>query len=160
WTPHKIAAVIVAESAAQKPASQNSTSEAPRPLLDTSPSTPLDTRYPTLFNWSQLESADYRVYLGNLRAAGCPEATVRDIIIPDVNEVFYQRVKELVDTVQNRFWDLLADQNAFEKIVDEKHKELDELEKERDNVLQELLGRRANHRIQRDELAQVERVEQ
>jgi hypothetical protein len=70
------------------------------------------------------------------------------------------RVKELVDTVQNRFWEMLADRNAFEKMVDEKHKELDDLEKERDSVLQELLGPGADHRLRREELTQIERLEQ
>ncbi len=27
------------------------------------------------FNWSQLESTDYRQYIANLRAIGCPEVT-------------------------------------------------------------------------------------
>jgi hypothetical protein len=85
---------------------------------------------------------------------------VRDIIVPDVNELFYQRVKELVDTVQSRFWDLLADQKAFEKMVDEKHTELNDLDTERDNVLVELLGRGANHRMQKDQLAQAGQIEQ
>jgi hypothetical protein len=130
------------------------------PLLDASPSAPLDTRHLALFHWSQLESADYRVYVRNLRTVGCPETTVRDIVIPDVNGVFYERVKQIVDTVQNRFWEMLADQKAFEKMVDEKHKELDDLEKERDNALAQLLGRRADHRMQREELAQIEQIAQ
>src|SRR5262245_55092968 len=32
------------------------------------------------FHWSQIESPDYREYISNLRAIGCPEATIRDII--------------------------------------------------------------------------------
>ena len=110
------------------------------------------------FRWPQLESPDYRLYVRNLRGVGCPEATIRDIIIADVNEVFCQRVKELVETVQNRFWEMLADRNEFEKMVDDKHKELDDLEKERDNILKELLGPRADHRLRREELAQIERI--
>src|SRR5437899_3128213 len=31
------------------------------------------------FDWRQVESEDYRQYVANLRALGCPEQTVRDI---------------------------------------------------------------------------------
>src|SRR6266566_5944163 len=59
------------------------------------------------FHWSQLESEDYRVYTANLRALGCPEATVRHIIMADIRELYIGRVNALVDTVQNQFWDLM-----------------------------------------------------
>lgn len=36
------------------------------------------------FHWSQIESTDYRTYVANLRAIGCPEQTIRDIITADV----------------------------------------------------------------------------
>src|SRR5450756_2540486 len=32
------------------------------------------------FGWQMVESADYRRYIANLRAIGCPEETIRDII--------------------------------------------------------------------------------
>ena len=93
------------------------------------------------FHWSQLESEDYRVYAANLRALGCPEATVRDIIIADVNELYSRRVNELVAPVQSRFWELMANQEQFQKVVDEKGKELATLNMERKTLLQELLGK-------------------
>jgi hypothetical protein len=44
---------------------------------------------PAPFRWSQLESSDdYRVFLTNLRAIGCPENIVRAIALEDVQEVF------------------------------------------------------------------------
>lgn len=36
------------------------------------------------FRWSQIESSDYRTYVANLRAIGCPEQTIHDIITADV----------------------------------------------------------------------------
>ena len=33
------------------------------------------------FRWSQLESSDYHQYMANLRGIGCPEETIRDLII-------------------------------------------------------------------------------
>src|SRR6516165_11399960 len=43
------------------------------------------------FMWSELESPDYVTYIANLRDIGCPEQTIRDIIIADVNGLFAKR---------------------------------------------------------------------
>jgi len=41
------------------------------------------------FHWSQLVSSkDYRIYVANLRASGCPEATVEDIVRGDTGRAF------------------------------------------------------------------------
>src|ERR1035437_2596987 len=44
-----------------------------------------------LFTWQQIESADYPTYIANLREVGCPDQTIRDIIIADVNQLFARR---------------------------------------------------------------------
>lgn len=42
-----------------------------------------------LFRWRQLESTnDYRVYVTNLRAIGCPEPTIEDIVRGDTERAF------------------------------------------------------------------------
>jgi hypothetical protein len=44
---------------------------------------------PQPFRWQQLESpTDYRVFIANLRAIGCPEATIEDIAKGDANRAF------------------------------------------------------------------------
>src|SRR5882757_2123017 len=43
------------------------------------------------FTWQQLESPDYQAYVTNLRDVGCPEQTIRDIIIADVNAMYTRR---------------------------------------------------------------------
>ena len=43
------------------------------------------------FDWRMVESEDYKKYIANLRAIGCPEETIRDIIIADVNKLFASR---------------------------------------------------------------------
>ena len=40
------------------------------------------------FTWSQIETNDYRAYIANLRSIGCPDATIRDIIVADVNALY------------------------------------------------------------------------
>jgi len=104
------------------------------------------------FHWAQLESADYRVYLANLRAIGCPEATVRDILIADVNDLFSGRVKALVDEVSPQFWNLITHAEDFEKLVDEKGKQLSAFDHERDELFTTLFGN-SNPRAEEEERA-------
>ncbi len=47
------------------------------------------------FRWEQLESADYRAFVANLRKVGCPEQTVRDIIVADVHNLYAPKCLEL-----------------------------------------------------------------
>ena len=51
-----------------------------------------------------MESPDYRKYLANLRATGCPEKTVRGIIVADVNEQFATAMVAVTKTNQYQFW--------------------------------------------------------
>ena len=37
--------------------------------------------------WETVEAADYREYIENLRNIDCPEETIRDIILADVNKL-------------------------------------------------------------------------
>src|SRR5689334_2768500 len=43
------------------------------------------------FHWGALESPDFQVYAANLRAIGCPETTVQDIIIAAVERRYAGR---------------------------------------------------------------------
>jgi hypothetical protein len=72
-----------------------------------------------------------------------------------VNELFYRRVSDKVGPVQNRFWELVADQKQFEKLVDEKWKELEGLNTERRVMLEELLGK-FERSFKRQEAADLE----
>jgi hypothetical protein len=92
------------------------------------------------FNWQQVESPDYRVYVKNLRAIGCPEATIRDIIVADINEWFAGRIKDLVDGVTGRFWDFMLNHDELEKLVEEKLKELNALHDEREEMFAKIFG--------------------
>jgi len=59
------------------------------------------------FEWSQLESSDYRTYIKNLRAIGCPEPTLRAIVTADVDKLYSKRSQELeqkLDALENDSW--------------------------------------------------------
>ena len=61
---------------------------------------------PAPFRWNQLVSSnDYRAFVANLRAAGCPERTVEDIVRGDAERAFYVKRRELnVDGTQPGPW--------------------------------------------------------
>src|SRR5262245_56336349 len=43
------------------------------------------------FHWTEVESADYKEYISRLRAVQCPEETIRDIIVADINKLYAPR---------------------------------------------------------------------
>jgi hypothetical protein len=47
------------------------------------------------FQWSQVESSDYRTYIANLRRIGCPEQTIRELIMADVDDDYSARRERL-----------------------------------------------------------------
>ena len=88
------------------------------------------------FSWQEVESPDYTTYIQNLRNIGCPEQTIRDIIIADVNATYARkRALELV-TPEQQWWRSTPDTNILQVAMD-KTRALDE---ERRNLLTRLLG--------------------
>lgn len=94
----------------------------------------------TSFHWAQLESVDYRIYMENLRAIGCPEETIRDIVEADINDLFSARITALVNTVTGHFWELMLKQEEFEEMINEKEDELRAMQTERRDLLEALFG--------------------
>jgi len=43
-------------------------------------------------NWGRVETKYYRQYVDHLRSLGCPDQTIRGIIIADITELFRSRV--------------------------------------------------------------------
>jgi hypothetical protein len=52
--------------------------------------------------WRRIESADYRQYIANLRAVGCPEWLIRDIIVAAIDDSYQQKTKS--DLVYSPPW--------------------------------------------------------
>ncbi|MFO1512339.1 MAG: hypothetical protein U1F83_05395 [Verrucomicrobiota bacterium] len=90
------------------------------------------------FSWAQLTSTDFKVYRDRLRAIGCPEETVRDIIIAEINEKFRPRRAEIVTSVQGRYWEITAKgKNALK----EWETALEKLDEERQALINDVLGK-------------------
>lgn len=87
-------------------------------------------------SWSHVESPDYAVYISNLRNIGCPEQTVRDIIIADVDALYAKRRATEVITPESEWWRSEPSPEVV-KLASEK---LVALDTERRALLTKLLG--------------------
>src|SRR3989441_6502651 len=90
------------------------------------------------FHWSMIESEDYHAYIANLRAVGCPESTIRDIIYADVSEMFVRKRQASLEPMERQFWDLMASDELRQD--DEWQMKLDALKEEKGKLLKDLLG--------------------
>jgi LysM repeat protein len=87
-------------------------------------------------SWAHVESPDYVTYIANLRSIGCPEQTIRDIIIADVNSLFAKRRATEILTPQQEWWRSEPSPQVV-KLAAEKYLALD---RERRALLIKLLG--------------------
>jgi hypothetical protein len=87
------------------------------------------------FHWRTIESEDYEKYVANLRAIGCPEKIIRDIILADVERLYAARRRDL--GIKSPFW-LAGSQRR--KAGRAQEKELNALKQEQASLIQRLLG--------------------
>jgi hypothetical protein len=88
------------------------------------------------FTWQEVESPDYTVYISNLRTIGCPEQTIRDIIIADVNALYARRRATELITPDQQWWRSEPDTNVLQVALEKSRG----LEEERRGLLTRLLG--------------------
>ena len=88
------------------------------------------------FSWQEVESPDYEKFIANLRDISCPEQTIRDIIIADVNGLYARKRANDVQTPDQQWWRSEPDSNVV-AVANEKLKVLDD---ERRGLLAHLLG--------------------
>lgn len=94
---------------------------------------------PAPLRWSALESDDYPQYIANLRAVGCPEQTIADLVNADVRALYRERRRARLATASRGFWDL-----SFHAGLEESQTR--DLDAEEEAVLRGLLGTRAQPR--------------
>jgi hypothetical protein len=88
-------------------------------------------------NWSAIESTNYVTYINNLRGFGCPEETVRDIILTDIAKTYGKRRAALVGQGKgDKFWLPYPDENGDPQL----RQQLAALEEEQRRLVRELLG--------------------
>jgi hypothetical protein len=92
-------------------------------------------------SWQQLESEDYRTYIERLRAIGCPEQTIRDIIIADVDKLLAPRMKSIVPYRNDlKYWQPEAEELAYNYDQREWLRQQREVDNQKREVIRELLG--------------------
>ena len=88
------------------------------------------------FHWSEIDSTNYEEYVSGLRAIGCPEKTVRDIVLPEIEE-YYERQRLMLSFSKGEFW--LAGRQRL--AADRKRKaRFEQIKQEEQLLIQRLLG--------------------
>jgi hypothetical protein len=88
------------------------------------------------FTWDQVESTNYVTFIKNLHAVGCPEQTIRDIILSEVNRLYARRRLDEVAYPNYQWWRSEPDASVVQAAA----AKLEALETERRGVLTSLLG--------------------
>jgi LysM repeat protein len=90
------------------------------------------------FSWQELESQDYPTYIKNLREIGCPEQTIRDLIIADVTEMLRQKYQSTTTPTKSnpKWWTNRRDPGDQETEAEN----ISRMWAERNEILNQLLG--------------------
>lgn len=90
-------------------------------------------------NWAAIESTNYSVYITNLRGIGCPEQTIRDLLLTDVAKLYARRRAAVRNQGQPfSFW---KTGDAWESgATPQIQAQLRELDQEQRALIRELLG--------------------
>jgi hypothetical protein len=92
-------------------------------------------------SWRALESTNYQIYIQNLRNFGCPEETVRDIIITDVAKLYSKRRADLrLQSAPRAFWQTYDLNNGAPGDPPILRDQLIQLEREQRELIKDLLG--------------------
>jgi hypothetical protein len=90
--------------------------------------------------WRVVESTDYRAYIANLRAIGCPEETIRDIILADINKLYAQKQVAINPYFKsNQFW-VAGAASVSPGQARDFQRQLRQLEREKRELVRALLG--------------------
>ncbi|MFN0077443.1 MAG: hypothetical protein ACKVY0_13315 [Prosthecobacter sp.] len=125
---------------------QNAAAPVPAASVPAAPEVRVEKRIVTVtrtndFHWSQLESEDYRAYIERLRSIGCPEQTIRDIIIADVDKLLAPRLRAAAPGRKDlAYWQ--SEEKELWSSLDqrESHRQQQAIDFEKRNVIQQLMG--------------------
>jgi hypothetical protein len=93
------------------------------------------------FTWGQLESEDYRTYIARLRSIGCPEQTIHDILIADLDKLYSPKIFSASGHRQNlQYWHSEEEELANDTDPREVARKMQDIDREKGAVIQELIG--------------------
>ncbi len=91
--------------------------------------------------WAQLESEDYKEYVTRLRAIDCPEQTIRELIIADLDKVMAPELQALYGRrAELKYWHSEEEEMANDVNGRELAKQERELEKRKRDIVRELVS--------------------
>ncbi|MDB6024691.1 MAG: hypothetical protein JWM68_914 [Verrucomicrobiales bacterium] len=108
------------------------------------------TNHVVRLDWRAVESADYKKYVQNLRAIGCPEETIFDIIVADVNTLFAMKARSLATANEWKYWEAQDELPSREAIKSQRLRR--ELQTQKRALLAEILGPDALEKLKKYEL--------
>ena len=93
------------------------------------------------FSWEQLESEDYKTYIARLRSIGCPEQTIRDIIISDLDKLLSPSVQAIYGRKMSvNYWNSDEEELANNHDPREWNRQEREIDRKKREILKELMG--------------------
>ena len=93
------------------------------------------------FHWAQIESEDYRSYIARLRSIGCPDQTIVDIIIADLDKVLAPRVSMASGHRKNlQYWQSEEEELSNDWDARDVARQMQSIDREKRQVIQELVG--------------------
>ncbi len=93
------------------------------------------------FRWRQLETEDYRAYITRLRAIRCPEQTIRDIVIADLDKLMAPRIEAIYGRRADlQFWHSEEEELANDRDAQEVYRHKRDIDQEKRAAIEELLG--------------------
>lgn len=110
--------------------------ELSRPTVVTNAGRTLVVMRRQFFSWREVESPDYPTYITKLRDIGCPEPTIRDIIIAEVNQMYAAKRLKEIPSANEEWWRSTPSTN-FLQFVNGRIRSMDQ---ERRSLLVLLLG--------------------
>src|SRR4030095_6626363 len=93
------------------------------------------------FRWAQLESEDYKTYVARLRSIGCPEQTIRGIVIADPHKLLAPSMLAASGRRPDlKYWHPVEEELANDVDPDDVAKKQREIEKRKRDIIRELVN--------------------
>ena len=89
------------------------------------------------FHWRSVEAEDYKKYIANLRGIGCPEETIRDIIVADVTKLYAQKLTAAARAKEFKYW---QNSSSKQKLSADNRRTARDLDRDKWTLLRDLLG--------------------
>lgn len=92
-------------------------------------------------HWAQLESEDYKTYVARLRSIGCPEQTIRDIIIADLDKLLAPEMQAASGRRRDvKYWHSVEEELANDVDPSDVAKKQREIDKRKREIVRELVN--------------------